>query len=104
VSRLGGDEYACLITGVSSRDRLQQIASTLFEAVSAPFKIDTLMLNVRPSIGIAVCPSDGTTTDDLMKAADTAMYGATRKRSSFAFSERPYTVPQLTARRAVRSP
>ncbi len=95
VSRLGGDEYACLITGVSSRDRLQHIAATLFESVSAPFKIGTLTLNVRPSIGVAVCPSDGTTTDDLMRAADTAMYGAKRKRSSFSFSERPYPVPHL---------
>ena len=94
VSRLGGDEFACLITGVSSHDRLQHIASTLFEAVSAPFKIGTLMLEVRPSIGIALCPSDGTTTDDLMKAADTAMYGAKRKRSSFAFSERPHVQPR----------
>jgi diguanylate cyclase (GGDEF)-like protein len=96
VSRLGGDEYACLITGVSSRDRLQHIASTLVESVSAPFKIGTLTLKVRPSIGIAVCPSDGTTTDDLMKAADTAMYGAKRKRSSFSFSERPRLVPHLS--------
>jgi diguanylate cyclase (GGDEF)-like protein len=97
VSRLGGDEYACLITGVSNRGRLQQIASTLFETVSAPFKIGTLTLNVRPSIGIAVCPSDGTTTDDLMKAADAAMYGAKRKRSSISFSERrPYKVPHLS--------
>lgn len=96
VSRLGGDEYACLITGVSSRDRLQQIASTLFETVSAPFKVGALTLQVRPSIGIAMCPSDGTTTDDLMRAADTAMYGAKRKRSSFAFSELPYTVSHLS--------
>ena len=96
VSRLGGDEYACLITGVSNRERLQQIASTLFETVSAPFKIGALTLNVRPSIGIAVCPSDGTTTDDLMRAADTAMYGAKRQRSSFSFSERPYKVPHLS--------
>ena len=96
VSRLGGDEYACLITGVSSRDRLQHIASTLFESVSAPFKIGALTLHVRPSIGIAVCPSDGTTTDDLVKAADTAMYEAKRKRSSFSFSERPSMVPRLS--------
>jgi GGDEF domain-containing protein len=95
MARLGGDEYACLITGVSSRDRLQHIASTLFASVSAPFKIGALTLNVRPSIGIAVCPSDGTTTDDLMRVADTAMYGAKRKRSSFSFSERPYPAPHL---------
>ncbi len=85
VSRLAGDEYACLISGVSSRERLQQMAVTLFRAVSAPFKIGTLELTVRPSIGIAVCPGDGTTTDELMKAADTAMYMAKRQKSSYAF-------------------
>jgi diguanylate cyclase len=85
VSRLAGDEYACLISGVSSRKRLQQLAATLFHAVSAPFKIGTLQLIVRPSIGIAVYPSDGSTTDELMKAADSAMYMAKRQKSSYAF-------------------
>jgi diguanylate cyclase (GGDEF)-like protein len=86
VSRLGGDEYACLITGVSCRKRLQDIALTLFEAVAAPFKIGALALSVRPSIGVAMCPLDGTTVDALMHAADAAMYGAKRNRSLFAFS------------------
>jgi diguanylate cyclase (GGDEF)-like protein len=85
VSRLAGDEYACLISGVSSRERLQQIAATLFHAVSAPFKIGALELIVRPSIGIAVYPQDGSTTDELMSAADTAMYTAKRHKSSYAF-------------------
>jgi diguanylate cyclase len=85
VSRLAGDEYACLISGVSSHERLQQLAATLFHAVAAPFKIGTLELMVRPSIGIAVYPGDGSTTDELMKAADSAMYSAKRQKSSYAF-------------------
>jgi len=82
VSRLGGDEYACLITGVSSREHLHHIARTLFDALAAPCKIGTLALNVRPSIGVALCPLDGETADVLMRAADAAMYGAKRSRSS----------------------
>jgi diguanylate cyclase (GGDEF)-like protein len=93
VSRIGGDEFACLITGVSSRERLQHIALTLFEVVSAPFKIGALTLNVRPSIGVATCPMDGTTVEALMQAADAAMYGAKRNRSSFSFSSRPHALP-----------
>jgi diguanylate cyclase (GGDEF)-like protein len=85
VSRLAGDEYACLISGVHSRQRLQQIAATLFDAVSAPFKIGALELIVRPSIGIAMYPQDGSTTDELVKAADSAMYTAKRQKSSYAF-------------------
>jgi diguanylate cyclase (GGDEF)-like protein len=87
VSRLGGDEFACLITGVSSRDRLEQIARSLFEAVSHPFTVGPLMLNVRPSIGIAVYPSDGLTADALLKAADGAMYRAKRAKLTCAFAE-----------------
>jgi diguanylate cyclase len=85
VSRLAGDEYACLISGVYSRERLRQIAATLFQAVSAPFKIGALELIVRPSIGIAVYPHDGSTTDELLKAADSAMYTAKRHKSSYEF-------------------
>lgn len=86
VSRLGGDEFACLITGVSSRERLQQIASNLFDVVSSRFNIGPVTLTVRPSIGIAVSPDNGITTDALMKAADTAMYEAKRKHSEFMFA------------------
>jgi len=85
VSRLAGDEYACLISGVHNRERLQQIAATLFQAVSAPFKIGAHALVVRPSIGIAIYPHDGSTTDELMRAADSAMYTAKRHKSSYAF-------------------
>ena len=99
VSRIGGDEFACLITGVSSRERLQHIALTLFEVVSAPFKIGALSLNVRPSIGVAMCPMDGTTVETLMQAADAAMYGAKRNRSSFSFSSRLHVVPHELAQR-----
>jgi diguanylate cyclase (GGDEF)-like protein len=94
VSRIGGDEFACLITGVSSRERLQHIALTLFEVVSAPFKIGALALSVRPSIGVAMCPMDGTTVEALMRAADAAMYGAKRNRSSFSFSSQPQALSQ----------
>jgi diguanylate cyclase len=94
VSRIGGDEFACLITGVSSRERLQHIALTLFEVVSAPFKIGALAVNVRPSIGVAMCPMDGTTVEALIQAADAAMYGAKRNRSSFSFSSRPHALSQ----------
>jgi diguanylate cyclase (GGDEF)-like protein len=93
VSRIGGDEFACLITGVSSRERLQHIALTLFAVVSAPFKIGALTLHVRPSIGVAMCPMDGTTVEALMQAADAAMYGAKRNRTSFSFSNRPHAFP-----------
>jgi diguanylate cyclase (GGDEF)-like protein len=95
VSRLGGDEFACLVNGVCRCERLQEIGSTLFEAVSRPFTIGSLVLEVRPSIGIAMCPGDGITADVLLERADAAMYRAKRTRSTWAFAERPARVPPL---------
>lgn len=85
VSRLGGDEFACLIEGVVDRAQLGLLADKLFEAVAAPLVIGTLELVVRPSIGIAVCPSDGHTAERLLESADAAMYRAKRTGAGHAF-------------------
>jgi diguanylate cyclase len=85
VSRLGGDEFACLLPGLPSRDRLGRLASKLFEVVSAPLKLGKIEISVRPSIGIAVSPSDGHTAEVLLKNADAAMYRAKRRKTGYAF-------------------
>lgn len=49
VRRLGGDEFGCLLGGLDDRAQLVQLAGKVFDAVSAPFKVGTLRLVVRPS-------------------------------------------------------
>lgn len=100
VSRLGGDEYTCLITGVTHRERVREIALTLFKAVACPFQIGTSMLTVNASIGIALYPADGATTDALMRSADAAMYAAKRERSGISFAESAH-LPNLSHRHAL---
>jgi diguanylate cyclase len=85
VSRIGGDEFACLIEGVADRAQLAHLAVKLFDAVSAPLGIGVLELAVRPSIGIAVYPSDGATAERLIESADIAMYRAKRTGMGHAF-------------------
>ena len=86
VSRLGGDEFGCLPAGPVSREQLLHLAAKLFDAVSAPMQIGTLSLSIRPSIGMALHPGDGSTAADLMKSADLAMYGAKRRGTRYAFA------------------
>lgn len=85
VSRLGGDEFACLISGSAGRPQINRIATELLASVSAPMKIGRISLCVRPSIGIAMWPTDGTTGDALLCNADAAMYHAKRYRTGHAF-------------------
>ena len=86
VSRLGGDEFACLLwLGSPAREALTRLARSMFAAVSAPLKVGALSLTVRPSIGIAIWPGDGTTAERLLEHADTAMVRAKRQQSGHAF-------------------
>jgi diguanylate cyclase (GGDEF)-like protein len=88
VCRIGGDEFACLLSRPMGREQLSQLAAKLFDAVSAPLKVGALELQVRPSIGIAVCPTDGETATALLTRADTAMYRAKRRQMGYAFFDR----------------
>lgn len=85
LSHLGGDAFACLVADVSSREQLIHLASALFDVVSAPVKIGQIKVNLRPSIGIAMCPGDGATAEALIKNADVAMYRAKRQQTGYAF-------------------
>ena len=88
VGRMGGDEFACLLGGIDDRQQLSHLACKLFDTVSAPLQIGKLQLTVRPSIGIAICPTDGGTAETLLKRSDAAMYRAKRAQSGYAFFER----------------
>ena len=88
VCRLGSNEFACVLSGPQGREQLSQIAAKLFDAVSAPLKVGSLQLSVRPSIGIAMCPGDGSTATTLLKRADAAMVRAKRRQLGFAFFDR----------------
>lgn len=88
VCRIGGDEFACLIAGPPAREVLSRLAHDLFTAVSAPVKIGPLDLGVRPSIGIARCPTDGDSAATLLMHADAAMFRAKRRQLGHAFFDR----------------
>jgi diguanylate cyclase (GGDEF)-like protein len=88
VCRLGGDEFACLLSQPMGREQLSQLATKLFDAIAAPLNVGGLELSVRPSIGIAICPTDGNTPSTLLKRADTAMYRAKRRQLGYAFFDR----------------
>ena len=74
VARLGGDEFAILQH--ASATNVADIADRCILALGKPFGIADRQIGISVSIGIAVAPDNGFDPDELMSAADTALYQA----------------------------
>ena len=90
VSRLGGDEFVVVIqqfTNINeSLSVTTTIASKIVESLSTPFAINGREIYSTASVGIACYPSDGASTNELLKNADTAMYHAkSNGRNNYRF-------------------
>ena len=89
VARLGGDEFSLLVRPVDKPSDVAAVAERIVKTMSAPFMIEGHQLSIGASIGIAIAPQDGSTTDVLMKNADLALYRAKSEgRSTFHFFEK----------------
>lgn len=88
VARLGGDEFAIVQTGIREQADAAVLARRVMSAFAAPFIVGGSQVKIGMSIGIALAPKDGTTTDDILVKADTALYRSkSGGRNRFSFFE-----------------
>jgi diguanylate cyclase (GGDEF)-like protein len=76
LGRLGGDELAILIRRQISDEKILGYTQELLNLLGNPFRLDDKAAIITASFGIAIWPVDASTSGDLLKAADTAMYKA----------------------------
>ncbi|RMF42743.1 MAG: diguanylate cyclase [Deltaproteobacteria bacterium] len=76
LARLGGDEFVVLFTEISQPEGTVAALKRLLHAFEEPFEVEGQAVNVSASLGVAFYPRDGKSIDDLLKAADIAMYQA----------------------------
>ncbi len=76
VARVGGDEFAVVQVAAEQPRGAIVLADRLIETLAKPFDLDGHQVVIGTSIGIALAPSDGLDTDQLMKNADMALYRA----------------------------
>ncbi len=88
VSRVGGDEFLCLLMEVNEDANVANIAESMIGKISEACELNDVKLIVKPSIGIAIYPRDGTTAEVLLKNADAAMYKAKQDSEGYFFFNR----------------
>ncbi|MGD1066918.1 MAG: GGDEF domain-containing protein [Vulcanimicrobiaceae bacterium] len=87
LARIGGDEFVVLQSAPADPLAIERLSARLRGALTPVIPLPSgRPVRVWCSLGVAVCPHDGRTTSDLLRAADRAMY--TEKRARAATGQR----------------
>jgi len=79
VARIGGDEFVVLLENISNKNDVSEMAKTLNKSLRSVFVVNGEEFEISCSIGVALYPDEGNTTDALLAAADKAMYKVKHK-------------------------
>ncbi|WP_010684361.1 EAL domain-containing protein [Methylobacterium mesophilicum] len=99
LARLGGDEFGVLLMRVADDQEPQSVAARIVETINRVFLLDTHLVHVGVSVGIALALTSESRLEDLLRNADLALYKAKAAgRATFRVFE-----PAMAERIQVRS-
>ncbi len=76
IGRLGGDEFQMILPDIDDRGMLGDLAQRCIQMVSQPYLVEGNRILIGASVGIAIAPFDGIEPEELVSAADLALYAA----------------------------
>ncbi len=82
VARVGGDEFVALLPNLRQSGAAQIVAGKIMAAIAAPVRARGRTFSIGIAIGVAIAPRDGQDAEELLRAADRAMYKNKRAESS----------------------
>lgn len=86
LARVGGDEFACLLSDIGSGYSAESIAMACLHSGRQPIEIEGKAHQLSLSIGISLYPQDAVNAEEMMRHADSAMYRSKSKgKDTFSF-------------------
>lgn len=79
VARVGGDEFVVVALGVKSVSNITSMADKVVASFGKPLVIDEGPISIGVSVGVALFPEHGRSSQELIRRADEAMYSIKRK-------------------------
>ncbi|KLE36047.1 diguanylate phosphodiesterase [Aurantiacibacter luteus] len=76
IGRLGGDEFQVMLPDIDDRGQLGDLAEKVIQMLSSPYQIEGKRAIIGASVGISVAPYDGLEAEEIVNAADLALYAA----------------------------
>jgi diguanylate cyclase (GGDEF)-like protein/PAS domain S-box-containing protein len=74
VARMGGDEFVILLNQVEDQEHIMMVANRIQKSLQQPYLLDNREIEATSSIGISIYPENGTSTKELFRKADQALY------------------------------
>jgi len=88
VARFGGDEFVVLLFAPENEEYVSDVVQRILQEVATCYSHEGKTLNIGSSIGIAMFPEDGLTSEKLIMNSDRAMYRAkASNKGGFLFFE-----------------
>lgn len=84
VARIGGDEFAVILKGLSSTGKAQKVARRIFDSICQPFSLGGNSIAISINIGVAPCDEEYEQPEEILRDADIAMHYAKEKNSGVA--------------------
>ena len=81
VVRYGGDEFVEIVEGVSATHEVEPVIGRIQIALARPIELPTCAVTLSLSAGVALASEAGRSPEELLAAADRAMYAAKRARA-----------------------
>lgn len=79
VARLGGDEFAVILEDIGNVSRVVELATSINQLISQPFRVNENSITLTVSIGIAIGSSLSQTPEGILQNASAAVYRAKRQ-------------------------
>ena len=76
IARLGGDEFAVMLGRARSTEAALAAAQAIVADLSMPIEVEGRLIQLGASVGVALAPDHATSAEDLLRAADMALYEA----------------------------
>jgi len=80
LSRWGGDEFVVVMPDIQNGEAALRLGADLRTALCDPIQVDVETVHIDATVGVALFPAHGRTHDDLIWAADVAMYAAKEEK------------------------
>ncbi|MEP2234417.1 MAG: EAL domain-containing protein [Alteripontixanthobacter sp.] len=101
VARLGGDEFGVLLDQIGDRGEAKAIAESIVTAMDKPVALREGQMQIGASVGVAFAPDNGANGEELLSAADLALYDAKARGRHGASLFDPAMQQEVLERRAL---